>query len=196
MRKSERTRQFIIETAAPIFNSQGVAGTAISDIMDATKLAKGGLYGNFDSKEEIMLASFDHISEKIKQALAGVTAPHTVMKDKLEALFVFYSKYALQPIVQGGCPILNFGTEADDANPELRQRVSKLITYFQQRIVQMVTIGIERKEFRKNWDPQRFAVKMFTMIEGAVLVCRIQRSNRQMKMIIDMLREEMQAHCL
>ena len=51
--KAERTRQFIIEASAPIINKKGVAGTSLTDIMEATKLAKGGIYGNFENKEEI-----------------------------------------------------------------------------------------------------------------------------------------------
>jgi TetR/AcrR family transcriptional repressor of nem operon len=63
MTKAERTRQFIIEKAAPIFNQKGVAGTSMSDIMEATKLAKGGLYGNFESKEEICVEAYKYLTE-------------------------------------------------------------------------------------------------------------------------------------
>jgi TetR/AcrR family transcriptional repressor of nem operon len=47
MSKGENTRQFIIEKAALIMNQKGIAGTSISDIMEATKLAKGGIYRRF-----------------------------------------------------------------------------------------------------------------------------------------------------
>ncbi|RZK05397.1 MAG: TetR/AcrR family transcriptional regulator, partial [Flavobacterium sp.] len=45
MSKSEQTKQFIIEKAAPIFNKKGFAGTSMNDILEATGLAKGGVYG-------------------------------------------------------------------------------------------------------------------------------------------------------
>ena len=50
MTKSEKTRRFIIEQSAAIFNKKGIAGTSISDLMESTKLAKGGIYGNFDER--------------------------------------------------------------------------------------------------------------------------------------------------
>ena len=50
MTKGEKTRQMIIEKAAPLFNKNGYAGTSLSDIMKVTGLAKGGLYGNFKTK--------------------------------------------------------------------------------------------------------------------------------------------------
>ncbi len=44
MRKGEQTRQEIIRKAAPIFNQKGYSGAALSDLMRATGLKKGGIY--------------------------------------------------------------------------------------------------------------------------------------------------------
>ena len=41
MRKGEHTRQEIIRKAAPVFNQRGYDGAALSDLMKATRLAKG-----------------------------------------------------------------------------------------------------------------------------------------------------------
>src|ERR1700759_3552404 len=60
MSKGDRTRARIIEQSAPIFNKQGSAGTALSDLMDATGLRKGGLYRHFAGKEKLAAAAFDY----------------------------------------------------------------------------------------------------------------------------------------
>jgi hypothetical protein len=39
MNKAEKTRQFIIEKTAPLFNTKGVAATAVTDIMEVTQMA-------------------------------------------------------------------------------------------------------------------------------------------------------------
>ena len=57
--KSSRTKQFIIEKTAPVFNAKGYAGTSINDLMIATGLTKGNIYGNFENKDEVALAAFD-----------------------------------------------------------------------------------------------------------------------------------------
>ena len=51
--KAERTRQLIVQEAAVLFNQKGYAGTSMDDIMRATGLSKGGLYGNFKKKEDL-----------------------------------------------------------------------------------------------------------------------------------------------
>ena len=60
MRKGEETRQEIIRRAAPIFNRKGYSGAALSDLMRATGLEKGGIYRHFESKEELAGDAFDH----------------------------------------------------------------------------------------------------------------------------------------
>lgn len=59
--KAERTKQFILETAAPIFNQKGISGANIDDVLAATKLTKGCLYGHFESKEDLALQVVDHM---------------------------------------------------------------------------------------------------------------------------------------
>ena len=192
MTKSERTRQFIVEKAAPLFNQKGVAGTSVSDIMAATRLAKGGIYGNFASKEEIAVAAFDHIVGIIRQRVNAVTAPETTIRGKLLAILEFYREYPTKPPMKGGCVVINFGAEADDTNPTMRKRVQETILYFQQSIERLLTRGVKNGEFRPECNPGVFAIRMYMMIEGAILVSRIQGNNKQMSLIIDLLKEEVE----
>ena len=58
--KSDRTKQFIIEKTAPVFNEKGYAGTSLTDLTKATRLTKGSIYGNFKNKDQVALAAFDY----------------------------------------------------------------------------------------------------------------------------------------
>ncbi|CAL1517045.1 TetR/AcrR family transcriptional regulator [Chitinophaga sp. MM2321] len=194
MGKAERTRQFIIETAAPIFNRKGIAGTAISDILEATKLAKGGLYGNFSSKEEMVMEVFDYIADQEKRRLKAITAGEATAIGKFEALFTYYARYPDGRQVAGGCPMINFGAEADDTNPGLKKKVSDLIRYFESRIEQLVQFGKDTGEFRKDWDEKQFAILMFAMLEGAILITGMMNNNKQMLVVLDFLRKEIKRH--
>lgn len=195
MTKAERTRQLIIEKAALIINRKGMAGTSISDIMEATKLAKGGVYGNFESKEEICEEAFDYLLNIVSNSIRASLSDKTSAREQLLGLLDYYKTAPLKED-HFGCPLLNFGTEADDTNPLIREKVSKAISESQARIAKIVRKGIEAKEFRPEFDATLFAVKAFTMIEGAILVCRVQGSNRQMRIITDILRKEIEDNSL
>src|SRR5260370_37129906 len=107
MTKAERTKQLIIEKSAPIFNIKGVAGTAMSDIMEATKLAKGSLYVHFENKEDLSYAVVDYNLDKLAEKSAAAMNKHKTAKGKLLAFADLYSDPFNPPLV-GGCPMLNF----------------------------------------------------------------------------------------
>ncbi len=192
MTKSERTRQFIIEQSAAIINKKGVAGTAISDLMEATKLAKGGIYGNFENKEEICVEAFDYLTGMVARGLDSAIANKQTAREKLFALLDYYHDN-LASSETGGCPLLNFGTEADDTNPELKQRVAKGIKRSQQRMLKLIEEGQAAGDFSKRTDASLFALKMFTMIEGAIFASRVTNNKALMKSVVDMLKKEIDA---
>src|ERR1700750_3070306 len=126
MTKAEKTTQFIIEKSAPIFNKKGVAGTAMSDIMEATKLAKGSLYVHFESKDELSYAAVDYNLDRLAEKTEVAINKHKTAKGKLFAFVDLYGD-PLNPPMAGGCPMLNFGMEADDTSPIITQKVKKLM---------------------------------------------------------------------
>lgn len=195
MTKAERTRQFIIEKAALIINRKGMAGTSINDIMEATKLAKGGVYGNFESKDEICAEAFDYLSNQVSAGITARISDKTSPKEQLFELLEYYKSVPLKE-EHYGCPLLNFGVEADDTNPVIRQKVSKAITAAQARIAKIVRAGIAAGEFNKEFNAEIFAAKAFAMLEGAILVCRVQNSHKQMRLLTDILRKEIEDNSL
>ena len=57
--KGVQTKQKIINKSLHLFSVKGYYNTSVNDILTATKLTKGGLYGHFLSKEEIWYAVYD-----------------------------------------------------------------------------------------------------------------------------------------
>ena len=57
--KGAQTRRKIIEKSLQLFTVKGYFNTSISDILQATGLTKGGLYGHFQSKEDIWYAVYE-----------------------------------------------------------------------------------------------------------------------------------------
>ncbi|MDX2138327.1 MAG: TetR/AcrR family transcriptional regulator, partial [Chloroflexota bacterium] len=52
MTRALENRKRIIATTASLFNTQGYAGTSMSDVLEATGLHKGSVYLCFPSKDE------------------------------------------------------------------------------------------------------------------------------------------------
>jgi AcrR family transcriptional regulator len=120
--KAERTAAYIIAKAAPLFNKKGYAGTSMNDIMKATGLAKGGLYGNFKSKDEIAAMAFEYSYNLLKEDIAKKVLPKKTAPEKLLTILQYYKNYTIAPTIEGGCPLLNTAIDADDAYPFLKKK--------------------------------------------------------------------------
>lgn len=194
MTKAERTRQHILETAAPIFNTKGVAGTTIDDVLSASGLAKGCLYNHFENKEMLALETVDFLLKSIREHSRSVLDKETTAKGKLFA-YLDMRADTRNRLFDGGCPILNFGIEADDTNTAIKQKVKKIIISSLKMLQDIVEKGIADKEFSKDFNGEEFAVKVFSLVEGNILVGRVLDSNKPMQMMIKMLKQEIEGYC-
>lgn len=170
MSKAERTRSFIIEKTAPVFNKRGYAGTSIADLSEATGLTKGSIYGNFNNKDEVALAAFDFNLKKVQSVIKSEMSKHTSAKDQLLTYVRVYDNYLTLPFPEGGCPILNTSTEADDTHPELRKKAIGAILSWKKSLVAIMEKGMKDKEFRKGIDAEQTALSLIAMIEGSIMI--------------------------
>lgn len=171
MSKAERTRQFIIEQTAPIFNKQGFAGTSLSDLTAATGLTKGAIYGNFQNKEEVALAAFEHNLAYVANGLRASAARSAPAREKLLAVPRFYRQAYAELRVRGGCPILNTAVEVDDAPPTaLRRRINETLRGWRSSLVSIIEAGQQTGELRAGLDAGHYATVFMALIEGGVLL--------------------------
>ncbi|OXE99088.1 TetR family transcriptional regulator [Flavobacterium araucananum] len=174
MSKAEKTKQYIIEKTAPLFNMKGYSGTSMSDITEATGLTKGSIYGNFENKDEVAIAAFKFNVQKLQDTFSREVEKQTTYKDKLLVYPRLYSDYYDLRITKGGCPIINTATEADDTHPVLRKKVENVILSWKDKLVYLIEQGISAGEFKaKAIDPEKTALTIIAIIEGAVMITKI-----------------------
>ena len=176
MRKGEQTRQEIIRRAAPLFNQKGYEGTALSDLMEATGLEKGGIYRHFDSKQELAGEAFDHAWKLVMDTrFEGVDdIPHTV--DRLRQVLRNFSERRVG-LVAGGCPLLNTAIEADDGNPEMRSKARQALHSWLNRLQSIVEEGQRKGEIRSDVDAAELATLIISTLEGSLMLSRLQRKD-------------------
>lgn len=173
MSKAERTRQFIIEKTAPVFNAKGYAGTSINDLTEATGLTKGSIYGNFENKDEVALAAFDYNFERVITFIKSKMDEHTSSIDKLLVYPETYRNFIKLPILQTGCPINNTAVESDDTHPLLKNKVAKAFAFWRERLENRVLIGIENNEIREDVDVNEFVSVLISLVQGSVIQVKV-----------------------
>ena len=171
--KGLQTRQRIVEMAAPVFNRQGYIGASMRDLISATGLEKGGIYNHFGSKEQLALEAYDFAMSRVTNALARSQDGATDAVDRLTRMIRAFAKFARKPAIAGGCPIMNTAIEADDGNPELRERAEQSMTLWHRLIGRIVKDGIAAGTLESGTDPYALASLVTASLEGALMLSRL-----------------------
>jgi TetR/AcrR family transcriptional repressor of nem operon len=185
--KAELTTQYILETVAPVFNRYGYAATSMSEITKATKLTKGAIYGNFESKEDLAVQSFNHNIRKVIALVAEKMNNAGSPKNKLQALTDFYRNYYKLTKVYGGCPLLNVGIDSKHQNPALLKRVKEVIKKLQAGIADVIREGIEQKQFKKTVNADVMALRIIALIEGGAFITNMMEDESHMKDVMNQI---------
>lgn len=176
--KSDITKIFIVEKSAPVFNKKGYAGTSMSDIMKATNLTKGGIYGNFKSKDEIALAAYDYNVEKLYKTIVDAVKAQDNAADKIRAVLGYHKIVINDPAFKYGCPILNTAIEADDTHPELKEKVLRTIDDWKAVIIKIIENGKKWNQFKTDIEAVKYANLFISMIEGSIMLSKVYSDNR------------------
>jgi len=188
MRKGEQTRQEIIRKAAPIFNQKGYDGAALSDLMRATGLEKGGIYRHFGSKQELAGDAFDYAWKLAMDTRFEGTEeiPNTV--DRLKQIVRNFRDRRTQ-LVPGGCPLLNTAIDSDDGNPKLRAKARQALSAWLDCMESIAKEGKGRGEIRSDVDSRKLATLIASTLEGSLMVSRLQKKEDSRDLAVRHLEE-------
>ncbi|WP_312286715.1 TetR/AcrR family transcriptional regulator [Chryseobacterium gleum] len=173
MSKAEKTKQHIIEKTATLFNTKGYISTSLSDITKATGLTKGSIYGNFENKDEVAIEVYKYNAGVLGKTLSrsfGDEFPTSL--DKLHAFVDFYRKNWKFVFANGGCPLMNAATEADDSFPALRAQVKRSFEQWMIKISDTITAGQSKGEIDKKISAEQYASLFIMLIEGGILLSK------------------------
>ncbi len=192
MDKAERTKQHILKVSADLFNTKGYAGTAISDILNASGYSKGAMYNVFKDKDTLSEEAFQYNFEQLRLIIRGALQSASGSKKKLKAV-VRASKITAEQI-KGGCPMLNTAVEVDDTNERMNEMVKKNFRVWQKAIEEVITAGIAKKEIRADVNSEQVALFLIASIEGSILLSQSKKDKgileicaRQLDTYIDTL---------
>jgi AcrR family transcriptional regulator len=97
-RKSDLTRQRILQAAARVFRERGYSGTRLTDIADAADMKAGSLYYHFDSREalveEVVLEGVRRTKDAVQDRLRALPADATFLR-RLEVMIETHLTFVL-----------------------------------------------------------------------------------------------------
>jgi AcrR family transcriptional regulator len=186
MSKAEKTKQFIIEKTASLFNTKGYISTSLSDITEATGLTKGSIYGNFENKDQVALEVYKYNAQLLKQSMSrSFSDEFPTTLDKLYAFVAFYRKNWQSVFSNGGCPLMNAATEADDTSPMLKNQVTQSFREWISKISSVISQGQQNSELSADANAEEYAALFIMLIEGGILLSKTTGEEKFLNQALD-----------
>ena len=190
MKKGELTRRNIIQKSTTIFNKKGYMTTTMSDIIQETNIQKGGIYRHFESKEQLMVESFQFSVETMRDHFVKSVSQHNNATDKLNAFVEAFLQLSEGKPLAGGCPIFNAAIEMDDLEgnvllPSIQEAMDLMIN----SLVNIIEEGIRNQELKQSIKPYDTAIYIVSTLEGGLVLDRLKKDGQLTKIIVNNLRQ-------
>jgi AcrR family transcriptional regulator len=178
MRKGERTREAILDTALRVASERGLEGLTIGQLADALELSKSGLFAHFASKEGLQIATLDRAAERFAEVVVRPALAAPAGEPRVRALFDRWLEWPRRVRQPGGCVFVAASAELDDRPGAARDRLVELQRAWLATLAGAAERAAAAGHFRKDLDPEQFAFEMHGIGLGWHFAARLLRDPR------------------
>jgi len=173
-REKEQRKQSILDSAHQLFVEKGIEKTTMSDIAEASELAKGTLYLYFKSKNEIILTFYLIKLQDFKKYLEdNINADDTCLTKILafyKLTYSFYKENPLYLIVENYWDYIDYKNSSYKKSATFKEIVA-LDTELYQEFVEMFYKGINKNEIRAIENPEQYLLATDVSLTGLIKFC-------------------------
>ncbi|UCD90849.1 MAG: TetR/AcrR family transcriptional regulator [Desulfobacterales bacterium] len=186
--KGNQTRKDIIQKSLQIFSVKGYFNTSINDILSATGLTKGGLYGHFRSKEDIWYAVYDEaLSIWRNIVLKNVRSISNPMERIKKTIENDMKNYLGADIFDGGCFFFNMLAELSGQSSTMSQHILKGFTAFAKLLYAWLKEADQKGMLKEGVDLRPVANFIVISLNGAAPLYIASRDPRVWEQTISQL---------
>lgn len=170
----------IIQTAAELLQIQGYHGTGINEIVEKSKSPKGSIYHYFKAgKDEIVDEALRYSGSEIANLLKAAAEHSKNAEDFIEIIYDGYCSSLQNSNYTKGCPVAATALEVSGFNAALSDTVRKIYKEWNEIITDFLLNS--NAAAKKKSDAEQTAGVLISLMEGALLSARIQKSLKPMK---------------
>jgi TetR/AcrR family transcriptional repressor of nem operon len=184
-----RTREFDTEQAVgasvKVFRDKGFAGSSIQDLVEATGVGRGSLYGAFGDKDGLYLAAMDRYRADnalpLLQMLKSDAPARTLVRRTLEGL--------VEEILRDGheqsCLIVSAAVERFHGDTQVEQHVRETTNALEEAFTKVLSDGQACGELSSATKPRDLARFLITTIHGLRVAGAINPERRWLMSVVE-----------
>jgi len=164
-RRSAELRERLFRAALDLFAEKGFAETTVEDITNAADVGKGTFFNYFPSKDHILLAFGEMQLEKLRKSVEDARQSNEPMPMFLRTL---RSRMTDEP--SRNPAIVRAILQANLSSPPVREAMGKNHARAQALLTQLIQLGQERGEIRKDLSATELAYVFRQTVFGTLLL--------------------------
>jgi len=187
--KGVQTRQKIVSKSLQLFSVKGYYHTSVNDILDATGLTKGGLYGHFASKEDIWYAAYDAAVDIWKNIVFRGIRNSTDPLRRVEKFIENDMNYYLgEDTFAGGCFFLNMVVELSGQSVAMSKKILSGFVRLSQLLQSWLEQAEENGVLKEGLDLKEISNFIIISLNGAAALYISSRDPSVLKQTVRQLR--------
>lgn len=181
-KKSDQTRQRILDTGRSLVLRHGFSGVGLSRILSESGVPKGSFYYYFASKEAFGTAMLaDYVEGYLTRVDALIAGPGRA-GDKLDSFWDAWLSQSSAPGIAGACLVVKLGSEVADLSDPMRDTLDQGVDALVNRIAQLLRHGAQDGSVRAVDDPETTARMLYAKWLGAAVLAKLARSDAPLRM--------------
>jgi AcrR family transcriptional regulator len=174
--------------AARLFHSNGYAATGVARILRESDAGSGSLYHFFPTKEDLLRSVLSTYRTRLSREIFEPVRDRLI--DPVERVFgvlAFYRRFLESSGCSLGCPIGNLAGELSDSHPGTRKLLGELFAAWRDGVLRLLEEA--RARLAPGTDLDALATLVLSVMEGAVMQARVDRSLEPFDRSVAMLRD-------
>lgn len=170
-RKSDHTKQALLEAGKALLTEHGYHGTGIKQILDAVKVPKGSFYNFFDSKEHFVAEIIRFYGDAVSQEFEAISAQFKDQPALVRLWQSFYQKVQLRIKQQDTCACLIgvMSAEIAQSSEICREVIAQIEAEWVSAIAVLITRGQMAQDIRDDLDADMLAASFYNSWQGSLL---------------------------
>ena len=191
-RRSEQTREALIEAGIAQLSEHGYHGTGIKQILDEVSVPKGSFYNFFASKEAFVAEVIGQYSRDLLNQLAEFINGEGNSLTPLEQLRSIY-RYSLKQYeshaFKKSCLVGAIATEISAESEMCRLELEKAMVQWLSFFSGIFTNAQDQKLVRDDINPTDMAAVYWSAWEGALITMKMTADTKPVKRIMELMLE-------
>lgn len=173
VRPREFEEEQVVQDAMHVFWSKGYQATSVQDLVDATGLQRGSLYGAFGDKHGLFVSALDSYADAMVEHVRQLIA---AAKDPLDGLRAFVGEVATScsdpSSSHRGCMVGNTSNELAAHDDVARERVARFVADMQRAMADGLRRAQAQGTFAADRDPDAAATFIQCSVQGLALLAK------------------------